>query len=103
MRVQLRWTNQARSELKDIYKWIAQDRPLAAKRMYQRLKDRVLVLRAHPFLGEDRSDIDQGIRVLVEQPYMIFYRTIADAETGAVRSVEILRVLHGSMDLSNRL
>ncbi len=99
MKPQLRWTNQARRELKEIYKWIARDRPAAASRVYERIKQRVLVLRDQPLLGESRPDLYPGVRVLVEHPYLIFYRAIPDDETGAIESVEIARILHGSMDL----
>ena len=103
MKVQLRWTNQARKELKTLYKRVARDRPLAAEGLYHRIRERVLVLQEQPLLGERRSDLQPNVRVLVEHPYLIFYLAIPSAETGAVHSVEIVRVLHGSMDLPDRL
>ena len=49
----------------------------------------------HPELGRPRPEVYSGIRSLLCRNHLIFYRIRPDA-------IEVLRILHGSMDLPNK-
>lgn len=46
-----------------------------------------------PDRGSPRDDLQQGLRMLVQGKHLIFYQVVESR-------VEVLRVLHGSMDLT---
>jgi toxin ParE1/3/4 len=89
---QIRYTARARQDLLDIWVVIALDDPVAADRVYERLAERVHILERFPQAGAVRPDIDEAARVLVERPYLIFYRLLPEA-------TQIVRVLHGARDI----
>ncbi len=100
MITQLRWTKQARRDLRQIYKGIAKDRPTTAERVYRRITLRALLLREQPLIGQRRPEVNADLRVLVEKPYLIFYRTDPESESGLIRSAEIVRIVHGGRELT---
>lgn len=51
-------------------------------------------------MGVRRSEIRPGMRMLVETPYLILYRTEPDTDEGPVEKVEIVRVVDGRQDLA---
>ena len=53
---------------------------------------------ANPRSGPRRGDIRTGMRVLVENPYLIFYEIVPDTDSGPIEKVEIVRV-DGRRDL----
>lgn len=46
----------------------------------------------NPELGRDRKDIRSGLRSMVQESHVIFYRILSDR-------IRIVRILHGSRDL----
>jgi toxin ParE1/3/4 len=72
----------------NIWQYIAVENPAAADRLYARLAHRMRLLEARPRAGRPRPEISPEARSLVEPPYVIFYRIVADG-------VQIVRVLHG--------
>ena len=95
MIAKLSWTPRAKRDLAEIFEWISGDRPGAAERVYRAITTAASLLRGNPLLGKPRPELNPEIRVLTGSPYLIFYKVVADG-TGAVRGVEILRVLHGN-------
>ncbi len=80
---------------RDIYKiWfdISLQNLVAADKILDRFDRRVLSLTDFPDRGSPRDDLRKGLRMLVEGNYLIFYRVRGI-------SVEIIRVVHGAMDL----
>lgn len=76
--------------------YIASDAPARATSFIRRIFDHVDTLRAFPELGRVVPETDiANIRELVFQGYRIIYRLSPDR-------IDILTVLHGSRDLSNR-
>jgi toxin ParE1/3/4 len=55
--------------------------------------------RLQPRMGVRRSDIRPSMRMLVESPYLILYRTDPDTDEGSVGIVEVIRVVDGRRDL----
>lgn len=80
---------------RDIYKiWhdISSQSPVAADKFFDKLDRRILSLIEFPDRGASREDLRKGLRMLVEGYHLIFYRVQG-------RKVEIVRVVHGAMDL----
>ena len=74
-------------------------RAAAGERIYDRIEARTRILSVQPRLGPRRGDVRPSMRVLVESPYLIFYETIPDTDSGPVEKVEIVRVVDGRRDL----
>jgi toxin ParE1/3/4 len=84
---------EALEDLIAIWAGIAVHNPLAADQYLRLLDQRIDSLYEMPDRGAPREDLQPGLRMLVQGNYLIFYR-VADG------GVEILRVLHGAMDLT---
>jgi toxin ParE1/3/4 len=91
-------TNLAKADLKEIgsctqNRWGREQRDL----YLQMLDVSFQQLAANPLKGKNSSDIRNGYRKLNACNHVIFYRqTLAD-------TIEIVRVLHGHMDIETRL
>ena len=99
MPIELIWSNQARADLSDIYLLIGLEQPAAAERYLDRIETRLELLRSQPRMGVRRSDIRPSVRMLVETPYVLLYRTIPDSDEGPVDAVEVIRVIDGRRNL----
>ncbi|RUW44760.1 type II toxin-antitoxin system RelE/ParE family toxin [Mesorhizobium sp. M00.F.Ca.ET.151.01.1.1] len=86
-------TDQAEADLEAIGDYIAMDNPFHAVTFVQELRHDCMELRTmperYPLFEHHRSS---GIRRRPHGNYLIFYRV-------GVETVEILHILHGSMDL----
>ncbi len=85
----------ARDDLVDIWEFISEHDELAADRYIEHLRLRALELIRYPHLGRMRREIHPGIRCLLFRNHLIFYRV-------KKTSIQILRILHGSMDLPHQ-
>ncbi len=83
----------AESDLISIWHSIADQDPHAATRILKDLDARMALLDQYPDRGASRPEFGSGIRILIEGNYLIFYRRMRD-------KVEVLRVVHGAMDLT---
>ncbi len=92
----IRHSHRAQEDLLGIWRDVAAEDPAAADRLYDRLEARLRILHDYPEVGRARPDIAADARMLVEDPYLILYRVIADG-------VQVVRVLHGARDISGRL
>ena len=99
MPIELVWSNQARTDLLDIYVLIGVERPAVAERYLDRIESKVELLRSQPRMGVRRSDIRPSMRMLVENPYLLLYRTDPDTDEGPIGTVEIIRVVDGRLEL----
>lgn len=54
-------------------------------------------LAGNPGLGKNYSEVTQNLMGFKAGRHIIFYRTVQDDE------IEIIRILHGQMDLKNRI
>jgi toxin ParE1/3/4 len=101
MPTKLLWSNQARTDFLDIYARIGLEQPAAAERYFDRIEAKAKLLQSQPRMGSRRPDIRPSLRMLVEAPYLIFYRTLPDTDEGPVDAVEIIRLVDGRRDLKN--
>jgi plasmid stabilization system protein ParE len=65
MPTELVWSNQARTDLLEIYVMIGLEQPTAAERYFDRFEAMAELLRSQPRMGVRRSDIRLSMRMLV--------------------------------------
>jgi toxin ParE1/3/4 len=82
----------ARSDLDEIWFYIAQDNPEAADKFIGTIILRFPKLAAMPSIGRQREELSPRLRSFPVGRYVIFYRPM---ENG----IEVVRVLHGARDL----
>jgi toxin ParE1/3/4 len=100
MSAELVWSNQARTDLLEIYIMIGLEQPAAAERYFDRVEEKARLLQSQPRMGVRRPDIRPSMRMLVETPYLILYRTDPDTDEGSIDTIEIIRVVDGRRDLT---
>ena len=87
----------ARDDLRAIARQTEREWGATQRRRYlDAIKQRLVGLRAHPALGGSRDELGQGYRSVPIGRHVVFYREIAGG-------VEIIRVLHTSMDVHRHL
>jgi toxin ParE1/3/4 len=93
--MRVRWTRRALRALDSIANYIAQDRPMAAGRMVERIRDSVDQLTQFPSLG--RTGRVPGTRELIigGTPFIVPYRVREDA-------IEIIAVFHAAQRWPDR-
>ncbi len=90
------YTEEADRDLVAIYNYIAEDSPERAIAYLGKIEKCVLQLRDFPNLGNGSryAELSKlGVRMLPFEDYLIFYTVNVRTET-----VNIIRVLHGSVD-----
>lgn len=94
---EIRWTDEAKSWLQQIYDYIAQDNEEAAWQVILGIYERVQILSDLPESGHRYETYpDVNIRILLYGHYRIAY-AIRD------NKVDILGVLHGALDIDEQL
>jgi toxin ParE1/3/4 len=68
-----------------------------ADKYYELLVDACSAISENPAMGKNYDEIDKNILGYRINQHIIFYRLIAPSE------IEVLRILHGRMDLKNRI
>jgi addiction module RelE/StbE family toxin len=95
--VRVHWTNKAVKHLSAIYEYIAQDSPVYAQRMIDRLTRRSEQIAALPLSGRMVPEYEvEDIREVIEKPYRIIYRIKAD-------QIDVLAIVHGAQLLPSKL
>ena len=85
--MQIRWEEDALTDLTSLRDYIEQDNPTAARKVAQRILECVNLLVDQPFLGEPGRIHKTRELVISNTPYTIIYHATADMIT-------ILRVFH---------
>ncbi len=95
--VQINWTLQAISDLKDIAEYIAKDSKKYAKLQIVRIRFRTKILSSQIYSGKVVTEIgNQSIRELIEGNYRIIYKVVNETR------IDILTVHHSARDLLRR-
>jgi toxin ParE1/3/4 len=89
---QYRVSAEARSDLDEIWLYIARDHPDAADKYIHATISRFLTLASVPHMGRERAELSPGLRSFVVGHHVIFYRLFVDG-------IEIVRVLDGVRDI----
>jgi addiction module RelE/StbE family toxin len=88
-RWRLLWTEPARDDLREIFRFIRQDNPVAARNLIRELRQKVERLARFPLSGRDVPELpDAGLREVIVGNYRVVYRVVSN-------TVEILTVVHG--------
>jgi toxin ParE1/3/4 len=85
-------TDQAETDLAEILDYVEERNPQAAEQLATAIDDRCTLLSQLPLMGRAREELGPGLRSVVIEQYMLFYRVTATA-------VEVLRILHGARDI----
>jgi addiction module RelE/StbE family toxin len=86
------WSLQAREDLRDIVRFVAQHNASAAETLGYSLISRVDSLEQFPLLGRAVPELgDPGVREIILRPYRIIYRVFDEQ-----RLIAIVRVWHGA-------
>jgi len=95
--VKVHWTDTAIRHLLVIYEHIAQDSPVYAQRMIDKVTRRSEQIADFPLSGRMVPEYQaQDIRELIEKPYRLIYRVKSD-------QVDVLAVVHGAQLLPPKL
>lgn len=89
----LRFTRSAESDLLEAWLYVAEENPIAADHLIDKIEAEGLNLLAHPELGRPRNELAKGLRSWpTSTPYILFY--FLDAS-----GVIVARVLHHARDV----
>ncbi len=99
--MRVRWLAAARADVREIGRWIAKDRPDAAKDVARRIRRSAQTLGQNPGLGRAGVVLDTRERVVTGLPYIIIYRVRDVVEI--VWVVDARRDWPASFDLAARL
>lgn len=86
-------TENARTDLQEIHSNIAKDKPEAARRFVEKLRDNARQLAETPGMGRSREeDLRPGLFSFPVGQYVLFYCKQSDG-------IVLVRIIHGSRDL----
>ena len=87
----------AETDLLEIWLYTAEEWSLPQADIYLAQLGRTLKnLIDHPEMGKDRAELRKGYRSLLVNHHLVFYRLLDD-------EIQIMRVLHESVDLTKHL
>jgi len=87
----LRYSAEAKDDLKQIARFIANDKPVAARQWVAKIREKCRIVAQHPDVGDQRPELGQEIRSTYVGSYVIFFRR-SDG------FVDIVRVIRGDRD-----
>ena len=87
----LRYSEASKDDLKQIARFIAHDKPIAARQWVAKIREMCRFAARHPDIGDQRPELGENIRSTYVGSYVIFFR-----RTDGV--VEIVRVIRGDRD-----
>jgi plasmid stabilization system protein ParE len=94
----LAWTAEAENWLRDIYYFIANDNPPAARRIVEGIRAKARLLMEFPELGSRYEHAqNRDIRILIYGHYRIAYLIKSD------KDIDILGVFHAALDIEQYL
>jgi toxin ParE1/3/4 len=89
---ELHYRPQARLDLKQVYRHIAEANPTAASSIVRIIDAKARLLAASPHIGQGVPDLAAGLRRFPVGDYLIFYEVTASG-------IEVVRVLHGARNI----
>jgi toxin ParE1/3/4 len=93
-RFKIKWSDLAIADLESIREYVSNDKPVAAERLAERLRQSVLRLAEQPQSGRPLPEFPgTAIREVIVAPYRIVYEPQDDR-------IVILRVWHGRRQIS---
>ena len=93
-----RITNKAIKDLEDIWNYTLETwSERQADMYYEMLINSCQHIADNPTCGKSYNEITEDLSGFIAKKHIIFYRLVTHGE------IEIVRILHGSMDLKNKL
>ena len=92
------WSDEAVSWLENIYEYIADENPTAAKKVVQQIYEKVQILKNFPQLGYRYDKVEEHVRILLYGHYRIAYQYQENEQT-----VIILGIFHGALAIERYL
>ena len=92
----IRIAENAGDDLEDIWEYVAQDNPEAARKLIKEITGKFKLLRDHPRIGREENRLLGTLRRFPVSSYIIFYKPFDNG-------VEILRILHATRDIEKIL
>jgi toxin ParE1/3/4 len=89
----VRFTPQAKADLKEINRYIAQDNPEAARRLMAQIKEQCKTLADFPEMGRMWEELSPSLHSFPVGNYLIFYRLSAKS------GIEVIGVVSGYRDI----
>jgi toxin ParE1/3/4 len=86
-------SDQAREDVKGIYRYIAGDNVAAARRLRTAFINKFRLLAGQPLMGEARDDLAANLRMLTADNYVVLYR-LTDV------GIDVVRVIHAARDIA---
>ena len=90
----LRYSAESKDDLKQIARFIANDKPIAARQWVAKLREKCRIVAQHPEVGDWRPELGRDIRSTYVGSYVIFFQ-----RTGGF--VGIVRVMRGDRDIQS--
>ncbi|MDA1053414.1 MAG: type II toxin-antitoxin system RelE/ParE family toxin [Planctomycetota bacterium] len=87
----LRYSAASKEDLKEIARFIAKDKPVAARQWIAKLREKCRLVAKNPDIGDDRSDLGDGIRSTYVGSYIIYFREREG-------TLEIVRAVRGDLE-----
>lgn len=87
--MRLRWLPEALDDLREIHDYIARDNPEAARRVIEKIRREVEILRSQPEVGRPGRLPESREFVIRQYPYIVAYRIRDD-------DIHLLLVVHTS-------
>lgn len=84
----------AKSDLIDIWRFIAIDSPDNATRFLLTIDEKLQTIAENPFMGKAREELMEGLRSFPIGNYIIYYFPAGDG-------IDIVRVLNAARDISH--
>ncbi len=82
----------ARTDLSEIFDYIARDKPLAAAAWIDTIEEKCELIASTPEFGEERPEFGGNVRSSLVGRYVIFYRSTDNC-------IEVIRVIGGDRDI----
>ena len=82
----------AEADLIDIWLYVAEDQPVNADRLLDRLNEAALLIAETPGMGVDRPSLSLNLKSFPVGNYVLYYRVKSDR-------LELVRVLSASRDI----
>ena len=85
----------AKSDLIEIWRYLAERSPAAADRLLDRVEEIACMLAEHPFAGRARPELAENLRSFPVESLVVFYMPRQDR-------IDIIRVLSARRDLEDQ-
>ncbi len=94
--VKIRWLNLALADLDNIFEFIAEDKPVAARRVVKLIWVSVKMLKDYPEMGKPGRVAETRELIVNNTPFIVPYR-VKD------NTIQILRVIHSARKWPSKL